>query len=145
MVSRPSKDMKNFTLKNVSQDKLLFLNENKGNLRKTLEELPKMMQNPFTVMRRWLNYEILDLEAILEAISRKSEMDRRKCELVVKRQEELTALKNMQSGKDNLYTFFMSNSSKREKITMLQRTTGESALSIECLELIHKITLLQLN
>ena len=26
------------------------------------------MANPFSVMRRWLKYEILDLEAILEAI-----------------------------------------------------------------------------
>lgn len=29
-------------------------------------------------MRRWLKYEILDLEAILEAIQKKSEMEKRK-------------------------------------------------------------------
>lgn len=40
--------------------------------------MPKMMKNPFTVMRRWLSYEILDLEAILEAIAKKNEMEERR-------------------------------------------------------------------
>ena len=107
--------------------------------------MPKMMQNPFTVMRRWLNYEILDLEAILEAIAKKSEMDERKRSMVAKREADMLKLDNMRQGKDNIYTFFMSNAQKRTKITDLQRSTGEEALSIECLELIHKITVLQLN
>jgi hypothetical protein len=33
------------------------------------------MQNPFKIMIRWLKFEILDIEAILEAISKKNEMD----------------------------------------------------------------------
>jgi hypothetical protein len=33
------------------------------------------MQNPFKVMLRWLKFEILDIEAILEAIGRKNLMD----------------------------------------------------------------------
>ena len=36
------------------------------------------MKNPFSVMRRWLKYEVLDLEAILEAIQKKNEMEKRK-------------------------------------------------------------------
>jgi len=51
--------------------------------------MPKMMQNPFTVMRRWLNYEILDLDAILEAIAKKSEMDERRRAMQAKRLVEL--------------------------------------------------------
>jgi len=104
--------------------------------------MPKMMQNPFTVMRRWLSYEILDLEAILEAIAKKSEMEDRRRALTAKRLADQQKLENMRSGKDNIYTFFLSNAAKREKITTLQRSTQEEALSIECLELLHKITVL---
>jgi len=53
------------------------------------------MKNPFTVMRRWLNYEILDLEAILEAIENKNEMEKRKMNLIVKRSEELQLLESI--------------------------------------------------
>ena len=35
------------------------------------------MQNPFTLMRRWLKFEILDLEAILTAIETSNEMDKK--------------------------------------------------------------------
>jgi hypothetical protein len=64
-------------------------------LRKALEEMPRNMKNPFTVMRRWLNYEILDLEAILEAIDNKNEMEKRKMNTIVKRSEEMTLLENI--------------------------------------------------
>ncbi len=40
-----------------------------------IDEYPVKMQNPFKIMIRWLKFEILDIEAILEAISKKNEMD----------------------------------------------------------------------
>lgn len=40
-----------------------------------IEEYPVKMQNPFKIMIRWLKFEILDIEAILEAISKKNSMD----------------------------------------------------------------------
>ena len=70
-------------------------------------------------MRRWLNYEILDLEAILEAIDHKNEMEKRKMNLIVKRNEELTLLDNIKQGKTMVKTMFMSNNSKRDKIAHL--------------------------
>jgi len=36
------------------------------------------MQNPFTTMRRWLKFEIIDIEAILEAIGKSMDMETRK-------------------------------------------------------------------
>jgi hypothetical protein len=33
------------------------------------------MQNPFKIMIRWLKFEILDIDAILEAISKKNDME----------------------------------------------------------------------
>lgn len=37
-------------------------------------QIADKMQNPFTIMRRWLKFEILDLEAILEAVDKSAEM-----------------------------------------------------------------------
>ena len=81
--------------------------------------MPRNMKNPFTVMRRWLNYEILDLEAILEAIDNKNEMEKRKMNTIVKRSEEMTLLENIQGGKTMFSTLLYSNNQKREKIAIL--------------------------
>lgn len=40
-----------------------------------IEELPLKIQNPFKIMIRWLKFEILDIESILEAISKKNAME----------------------------------------------------------------------
>jgi hypothetical protein len=40
-----------------------------------IEDLSVRMQNPFRIMLRWLRFEILDIEAILEAINKKNTMD----------------------------------------------------------------------
>ena len=47
-----------------------------GDERDAFEQLNDRMQNPFTIMRRWLKFEILDLEAILDAIAKSNEMDK---------------------------------------------------------------------
>lgn len=39
-----------------------------------IQLLEEKMQNPFKVMMRWLKFEIYDIEAILEAISKKNAM-----------------------------------------------------------------------
>ncbi len=36
------------------------------------------MQNPFTIMRRWLKFEIYDLEAIIDAVDKSNEMEKKK-------------------------------------------------------------------
>ena len=46
--------------------------------RTQLDTLPSKMTNPFTVMRRWLKFELLDLKAMLEAIEKKNEMEKRR-------------------------------------------------------------------
>lgn len=43
-----------------------------------MERFPNKVQNPFKVMIRWLKFEILDIEAILEAISKKNAMNQLK-------------------------------------------------------------------
>ena len=103
------------------------------------------MQNPFTNMRRWLKFELLDLRAILQAIDKKNEMKRRQEETMRKRDHDKNELKNLRDGKDSLRTFFMRKDAKVSRITGLTNRILASERDIECLDLLHKIVVLQLN
>ena len=103
------------------------------------------MQNPFSNMRRWLKFELLDLRAILTAIEKKNEMDNQRKEKIRKRDKERGDLKNLREGKESFRTFFMSKDSKISRITNLTNSIGALERDIECLDLLHKIIVLQLN
>lgn len=51
------------------EEYIIFEKQSQGDLLGDIETMPKKMQNPFKAMLRWLKFEILDLEAILFAIS----------------------------------------------------------------------------
>lgn len=57
---------------------MLFENENKKELKAELNNLPVIMENPFQILKRFIKWEIMDLEAIIEAIESKNEMEKRK-------------------------------------------------------------------
>ena len=103
------------------------------------------MQNPFSNMRRWLKFELLDLRAILTAIEKKNEMENQRKEKIRKRDKERGDLKNLRDGKESFRTFFMSKDSKISRITNLTNSIGALERDIECLDLLHKIIVLQLN
>lgn len=103
------------------------------------------MQNPFKIMIRWLKFEILDIEAILEAISKKNEMEKQQLEKIQQREEERRVLANIMDGKETFSTFFMSKKEKVSKITALTASIQAAGQDIECLGLLHKIVVLQLN
>ena len=113
--------------------------------RNELEGLPAKMQNPFTNMRKWLKFELLDLRAILQAIDKKNEMNRRREETIRKRDLDRNELQNMRDGKESFRTFFMGKDSKISRITGLTNRIIEGEKDIECLILLHKIVVLQLN
>ena len=96
-------------------------------------------------MRRWLKFEILDLNAILEAIEKKNEMEKRQLQKEQQRKDSIAELQKMQEGKDTFKSFFMSKEGKVNKITDLTNSITNSEKDIECLGLLHKIVVLQLN
>jgi hypothetical protein len=63
-------------------------------------------------MLRWLKFEILDIEAILEAISKKNAMQQQELLKAQRRDEEIKMLKDIKDGRDTLKTFFMSKKDK---------------------------------
>jgi len=100
------------------------------------------MQNPFSNMRRWLKFELLDLKAILQAIEKKNEMDNRRKEKIRKRDKDRLDLQNMRDGQVSFRTLFMGKESKISRITNLTNSIGNTERDIECLELLHKIIVL---
>ena len=63
-----------------------------SDVRTELEGLTTRMQNPFTNMRRWLKFELLDLRAIMGAVEKKNEMDKRRQEKMRKRDADRNEL-----------------------------------------------------
>ena len=116
-----------------------------ADMKTELEELPTKMQNPFTVMRRWLKFELLDLQAILEAIKKKNEMEKRRQTKVSTRNDEKEELFKMKEGQNTLRSFFMGKDAKINRITELTNSIQNAEKDIECLSLLHKIIVLQLN
>ena len=110
-----------------------------------IQDFPEKMQNPFKVMIRWLKFEILDIEAILEAISQKNEMEKRQLQRIAQRDEERKSIQNILEGKDSFKTFFMGKKEKITKITNLTQSINAAGQDIECLGLLQKIIVLQLN
>ena len=124
---------------------MIFDPEENADVRGELENLPAKMQNPFSNMRRWLKFELLDLRAILQAIEKKNEMDDKRQERIRKRNTDKANLQMMREGKNSFRTFFMSKDSKISRITELTNSISATERDIECLDLLHKIIVLQLN
>ena len=81
--------------------------------------MTEKLQNPFTIMRRWLKFEIADLEAILEAVVRSSEMEAKKNAKIKERNANMEEVRKMKDGKDTFKSFFRSKEGKVNKITVL--------------------------
>ena len=105
-------------------------------------KLTERMQNPFTIMRRWLKFEIFDLEAILEAVERSAEMEKRKVAKVKQRNQDMEEMRSMKDGKDTFRSFFRSKEGKVNKITELSEAVSRADRDIECLDLLFKIVVL---
>ena len=109
------------------------------------EKLTEKMQNPFTIMRRWLKFEILDLEAILEAIGKSHDMEKRGTAKKKERLSDMEEVRQMKDGKETFKSFFRSKEGKINKITELTESIQRADRDIECLDLLYKIVVLQLN
>lgn len=106
------------------------------------DKLTEKMQNPFTIMRRWLKFEILDLEAILEAVEKSNEMEKRKIAKKKQRNSDMEEMRTMKDGKDTFRSFFRSKEGKINKITELSESIQRADRDIECLDLLYKIVVL---
>ena len=84
--------MENFDEESKEDEYMIFDAVKNADVRTELELLPTKMQNPFTNMRRWLKFELLDLRAILQAIEKKNEMDKRRMDKIRRRDSDKNEL-----------------------------------------------------
>lgn len=70
----------------------------------------------------WLKWEMLELNAILEAINIKSEMEARKVKKVQKKESDRRNLEQLNTGRTTIKTMLLSKDAKVNKITNLTRS-----------------------
>ena len=96
-------------------------------------------------MRRWLKFEIIDIEAILEAIGKSMDMMTRKRAKIKLKNDDMAMVRKIKYGKDTFKSLFRSKEGKVNTITELTENTAIAKRDIECLDLLYKIVVLQLN
>ena len=92
----------------LPEEQLLFQNTKNADLREDFDNLPKNLTNPFINVKMWLKYEVLEIEAILESIEKRHELEKRRSARHQKRIDDLKELKNLQHDKLTIGSIFMS-------------------------------------
>ena len=106
---------------------------------------PKLVKNPYKVMRLWLKWESLDINAMLEAIETKSDLEGRRFSLNQRKQQKQRELDKLKSGKSSMKTMFKSQNSIVNSITNLTREIANTEKEIECYDIYIKTLIIQIN
>ena len=77
---------------------ILFENERKRYLKDRLDNLDAEMENPYQILRRFIKWEMLDLEAMIETIEGKNEISRRRDKLKATKHKDAKELTKLQRG-----------------------------------------------
>ena len=101
--------------------------ENPANVavRQDFDTLMSQLTNPFTLMRHWLKFEILELEAIFEALAQRNEIEKRFRDILQKYQDGVDELRKLETGGLNMQSF-ISLISTKESIERKKATLKES-------------------
>ena len=103
----------------------MFENPANVEVRKDFDTLMSQLTNPFTLMRNWLKFEILELEAIFEALAQRNEIEKRFREILQKYQDGVDELRKLETGGLNMQSF-ISLISTKESIERKKATLKES-------------------
>ena len=76
-------------------------------LRKDFDSLCDNLTNPFTDIKMWLKYELLEIAAIGEAIEKRAELQKRRNNRHQKRIDDLKELTKLENEKFTLGSVFM--------------------------------------
>jgi hypothetical protein len=103
----------------------LFENPANVAVRQDFDTLMSQLTNPFTLMRHWLKFEILELEAIFEALAQRNEIEKRFRDILQKYQDGVDELRKLETGGLNMQSF-ISLISTKESIERKKTTLKES-------------------
>ena len=77
-------------------------------MKEDFDNLPNTLTNPFINVKMWLKYEILEIDAILETIEKRHELEKRRSARHCRRIDDLKELNNLQNDKFMIGSIFMS-------------------------------------
>jgi uncharacterized protein Usg len=117
-------------LKEWGTSHLLFENPDNQELKQKFDTLHKDLTNPFTLMKHWLKYEILDLEAILEIISKRSDLERKLNVEIKTMRDDFNELCRMEKGSYTLSTMFNNREKVSQKIMKLKNSLPNQEVEI---------------
>ena len=86
-------------------------------------------------MRRFIKWEMLDLEAMIETIEGKNEIARRRDKLKATKHKDMKELTKLQRGSN----FFMSHNAKVNRITLLNDRIEMTDRETDCADVLMKI------
>ena len=101
--------------------------------------------NPYKTMRLWIKWEMMDIQAINDAVEMRSQIEQLKLSKIKKRENHQKELEQLNQGKSSLKTFFSSKEGKVNRITELTHKISNGEKEIDSLDLFLKIIVLQIN
>lgn len=94
----------------------LISSDNQASLKVKLDALSAEMINPFIHVRNWIKCEMMNLSALMDAISQKESCDTRKAQCVKRLNDDQMTLEKLQNGKFTFKTMFKKASDKQDMI-----------------------------
>jgi len=99
-------------------------------MKDSIETTVNSFRNPFMNFYFWIKSEMMDLDAIQEAINARNRLIEQRQKLVNKQRNDEQQLSNLMSGKKTLKTIFKSNSSKENTAQNLKTIIATDAENI---------------
>lgn len=125
--------------------KKMISDSDNNNMKEMINNLSRKVSNPFVRFKYWVKEEIIDLHALLEAISHKSSIESKKLKIQNKIKSANSDLDKLNSGKKTLKTFWKSQSAKASMITNLTTFIAQAEKDIENLDKMSKIVTVYLH
>lgn len=101
------------------------------------------MENPYQILRRFIKWEMMDLEAMAETIESKNEFTKRKNIVQNKMSSNAKELGKLQRG-GSILSSFQSKSKQINRISVLTEQIEIEEKEIDCAEVLTKIIFLYL-
>jgi hypothetical protein len=106
----------------LPEEQLLFENTKNANLKEDFDNLQLKIINPFIQLKQWLKYEMMDIEALQDAVERSAELFKRKIARVNKNKEDEAELAKLIAGKTTVKSIFMNQDQINSRKTELKES-----------------------
>ena len=106
-------------------------------------------------MKLWLKWEMLDIQAFIEAIDMKCSMENKRFKQIQSKQNKKDELEKLNKGRKSIKTIFMTKGGKVNQITSLNRAIiaviffvlmyFQAEIEMECFDYYMKTLIMQTN